>query len=190
MHSSTSVKIRPAFRLGVVARGALAAVVAVSSLALAAPASAETSVFKDDRGDMGDRADIIRVRVVNEKNVRVRIKHENLTRRGSRGASVYLDTNFDRRGPEYVFVAGITAGTDFVLMRARRWQGRGEPLTCAHDLKLDFAGDVSVFKVSRGCLRDPRAVKVAVQVGAHRNGESFTDWLVKRRHLTPRVARG
>ncbi len=171
-------------------RATLVVAVTLGSLAVVGPAAAEKAGFKDERGDMGHKIDVLRVRVVNEQAVRVRVRHDNLTRRGSHGASVYLDTNFKRRGPEYVFVAGLSAGTDFVLLRARRWKVRGEPLDCPYDLALDFKQDVSVFKVSRDCLRDPRAIRVGVQVVADTDTGAFTDWLVERRHLTRRVARG
>lgn len=174
--------------------GVLATVTALvaGSLGVAAPAQADTVGFRDARGDMGHPADIHVVRVVNEKMVRVKIRHQNLTPRGNKSASVFVDTDAGEPGPEFVFAAGIFAGTDYQLVRMRGWKRVGDPLACAIDLGLDYRRDVSQFKMHRRCLGHPTKVRVAVKVTGETAGQdTFTaDWLHGRREFTRSVARG
>ncbi len=77
----------------------VAAVSALSITAFAGTALAETSVFKDARGDMSQGADIRKVRVINgEERLKINVVHRDLVRsfRSGSSISVFIDTD---RGP-------------------------------------------------------------------------------------------
>ncbi|MGE5719238.1 MAG: hypothetical protein ACM3XQ_05130, partial [Nocardioidaceae bacterium] len=107
---------------------AAAVVSAVSTTVLAGAASAETRVFKDERGDIAHGADIHRVRVVNDKQVRVNVVHRDLRRSYKSGSSitVFIDTDRQRKGPEFVFLGGTFEGSDYELLKAKGWKRAGD----------------------------------------------------------------
>jgi len=179
----------------------VAALSAVSGTVLAGAASAETRTFQDARGDLDHGADIKRVRVVNEGRVRVRIVHEDLVRSYKSGSSValFLDTDRDRKGPEFVFLGGTFRGADYALLPADGWKRAGNqqvPLRGgSYDMRLDYAADVAVISFDRAVLRDPGAVRVEVKTGGELVPDDVSattgkDWLGKPRHFTPWVRRG
>lgn len=168
---------------------------AAGLLGLAAPAVADTAGFRDARGDMRHGADLHRVKVVNEKNVRVVMTHENLVRsyRSNAGFTVYLDTDRSERGPEFAFVGGLFEGSDYALVKTDGWKLRDTavPLTSSYELNLDYADDVARLRMSRASLDRPGDVRVAVRTGGEqRDGDIVRDWLGERRELTDWVARG
>jgi hypothetical protein len=177
--------------------------VAAAGLALAAfvgaaaPALGATSTFADDRGDVAHGVDVESVKVVNEKNVRVRIQHDDLRKSFRSGASmtVYLDTDATEPGPEFAFPTVLFSGGDYGLIPTRgdgwSYGRRAVPLTCSYEANLDFARDVSSIRIARGCLDRPDEVRVAVKAaGTQADGDIVTDWLGGRRHLTDWVAKG
>jgi len=176
-----------------VRRAAVAAgVLILVPLGVAAPAHGASADIRDARDDMGHKADIQRVRVVHQARVRVLVHHRDLTRQGKKGAAVFLDTDRRDRGPEYAFVGGIFEGTDYALLKVKGWNTRdGRRVNCQHDLQLRYAREVSEFRIGRGCLGRPAAVRVAVRVTAERVGGGWAnDWLKGRRHLTRAVPFG
>lgn len=187
--------MRPSSLLPSFSRLAAVAALAAGSLAVAGGAVAETGGYDDAHGDMaGHGADIHDVRVVNAERVRITISHDDLVRspESGAGAQVYIDTNRDRRGPEFVFLAGLFKGTDYSLARARHWQPTGnEPLTCSYVMKLDYADDVTRIRMDRDCLGKPGRIRVAVRTsGVLDDGTWVHDWLKSRRAFTPWLARG
>ena len=183
-----SISRRTAARTGSLAT---AAALTLGTLGAAAPAQADTTGFRDGRA-MVNKVDIWRVRVVNEKMVRVKIRHDDITPQGSRGGSVFIDTVRSAPGPEFVFLAGLSEGTDYQIVRMENWKRKGGPMSCNIDLDLNYRTDVSHFKMTRECLDRPGRIRVAVKVGAERGrtGTWATDWLHGRRELTRWVARG
>jgi hypothetical protein len=180
---------------------AVAVLSAVSSTLLAGAASAETRTFRDARGDLDHGADIQRVRVVNEGRVRVRIVHDDLVRSYESGSSValFLDTDRDRKGPEFVFLGGTFEGADYALLPARGWRRASDqqvPLRGgSYSMRLDYARDVAVIAFDRAVLRDPGAVRVEVKTGGELVPDDSAattgkDWLGRPRHFTPWVRRG
>lgn len=160
---------------------------------LAPPASAATSVTVD--GDDSDAlVDLQRVRLTHaSKQVRVRLVHDNLVRQPTRAGqwvTVFIDTDPDNAGPEYRFSSGLNSGTDYVLDRVGRWQGRGKRLTCNHRFDIDWPGDVAVLKIGRKCLGSPKTVAVAVKAEEFTDDEEYVDWLTGPRRFTAPVARG
>jgi hypothetical protein len=169
------------------------------SLTSAGPASAAVDVFADARGDMAGGADIHRVRVANgEDFVRVKVKHDDLRRSYRSGSSlgVFLDTDRDRSGAEYVFLGGTFEGSDYALLRADGWKAasrRAVPLRCGYRMRLDFAKDTAIVTMDRGCLADPGAVRVEVRTGDDLGPDgdgTARDWLGGKREFTPWVKRG
>jgi hypothetical protein len=164
-------------------------------LGLAAPATAATSTFDDAHGDVAHGVDLQSVTVVNEKNVRIVIRHADLRRSYKSGASgtVFLDTDPSAKGPEFAFTGGFFEGADYALIKTDGWKvgRRAVPLTCSYEMHLDYAHDVTRMRMSRACLDQPGKVRVAVKVGGEQaDGDIVRDWLGSRRELTPWVARG
>jgi hypothetical protein len=98
--------------------------------------------------------------------------------------SVFLDTERDRKGPEYVFFGGRTTP-----QCADGWKAASltaEPLRCGYDSKLDYSKDVALVRIDRARLDRPGAVRVEV-----RTGESSppvtppSTWLGAPGHFTP-----
>lgn len=177
-----------------VGRIAAVSAVALAPLGLVSPASAESAGFKDAAGDMlGHGADILRVRVANDKMVRVRIKHDNLVRSFKSGSSgtVYVDTDRSRVGPEFAFVAGLYEGADYSLQRVRKWDVvESLPLGGRYEMSLDYARDLTHIKFGRRALGSPDAVRVAVKTGGDLDNHTVEDWLRGSRKFTSWVARG
>lgn len=175
--------------------------VAAATLALAGPASAETRVFLDDKGDLAHGADIKRVRVVNDDQVRVKVVHDDLVRSYESGSSieVFLDTDRTRKGPEYVFQGGTFEGADYGLLRARGWKAASRqavPMRCGYVMRLDYAKDTAFIRIHRDCLGAPGRVRVEVKTGGELVPEgsepatTAVDWLGRPRQFTPWVKRG
>ncbi|MGH3363552.1 MAG: hypothetical protein ACRDOW_02395 [Nocardioidaceae bacterium] len=181
---------------------AAAVVSAVSTTVLAGAASAETRVFKDERGDMAHGADIHRVRVVNDKQVRVNVVHRDLRRSYKSGSSitVFIDTDRQRKGPEFVFLGGTFEGSDYALLKAKGWKRSGDQQVPLHGgsyiMKVDYAEDVARIRFDRAVLGNPKAVRVEVKTGGEHvpQGEepatTEKDWLGQPRDFTRWVKRG
>lgn len=172
------------------ALGAAAAAAVVTST-VAGPATAATRSVVDAKGEVTSGADIYRVTVTHEKQVRVKIKLDDIVTdfTSDAGASVYVDTNPATPGPDFVLSTPLFEGSDYAMWRTKRWTAVGQPLTCWHNVKLDFDKDVARVIFGRGCLGNPEKVRVGVKVVSGGEGGG-TDWLVKRRHLTAAVAQG
>lgn len=171
---------------------ATGAAVLAGTAALAGPATADLGGFDDSIGDVRHGVDLHAVSIVNEKNVRVVVHHENLVRShvSNAGMTVWLDTVPGERGPEFAFAGGLFEGTDYALLRTDGWRfGRtAEPLTCSYEMNLDYRKDITRIRMSRACLDKPGKVRVAVKAaGEQRDGDIVTDWLHQRRAFTPWV---
>jgi hypothetical protein len=165
---------------------------AVLLLLLAAPARADTRQFTDAVGDMtsGQQihpGDIESVTVSHENRLRVTVRHNDLQPDYQVGASVFIDTDPGRPGPELVLTGGLFEGTDYYLTKAQDWKSAGEHLTCFHRIALNYAEDTSTFIIGRSCLGDADQLSIASRV----TGPSMeaVDWLKGRRLFTPSVAR-
>jgi hypothetical protein len=180
----------------------VSALSAVGAVALAGAAAADTAVLADARGDMNHGADIHRVRVVNEDQVRIKVVHRDLVRSYESGSSisVFIDTDRTRKGPEFVFLGGTFEGADYALLKADGWKrasDRQVPLRGGtYSMKLDYAKDTALIRIDRVVLRDPGAVRVEVKTGGElvpdgdEPATTEVDWLGERRDFTPWVKRG
>lgn len=166
----------------------------VATLALSGSALAQSASFADARGDIDHGADIHRVKVTNEDSVRVTVKHANLVRsyRSGSGLTVFLDTNRQKPGPEYMLVGGTFSGTDYALVKAAGWQvgRRVNSPGCTYRMDLDYRADTATVTMDRDCLSKPGAIRVAVRTTGAVGDDTVRDWLDGRRNFTPLVARG
>ncbi len=156
-----------------------------------APAMAQTRIVTD-ADDIAHGVDVLRLRVTHEKRVSVHLKHANLRRtfKQTGGISIFLDTDRATKGPEFVLGTGLFA-TDYQLSHAEGWKAVGEPLTCPHRLRFDFAEDRTHVWFNRKCLGSPADVRVAVKAaGQTKDGAILVDWVTKRRAFTDWVAQG
>ena len=176
--------------------GATAAALTGTMLALAGAAAAATSTITPDAvGDMDHGADIVAVKVVNEKSVRVVLETADLvpSYQSGSGVKIYFDTDPHDAGPEYAFLGGMFDGTDYGLVRVDGWKVPKYPTTVHkfYLMSLDYEKDVAKFRVSRAALGRPDAIRVAVRTsGEQPDGDIVHDWLAARREFTPWTARG
>ena len=172
----------------------LAAIAAFAGvLGVAGPAVAQAVTTPDAPNDMGSSADLRSARVAyTQDRVRVGLVHDDLVDDGLTGAKIYFDTNPDRRGPEYVMVAGLYQGTDYELFHARsNWQPKGSPVSgCDYILRLRFATERTLVSVSPECFGDPTEVRVGVFVSSDTESGTKVDWLSGERAFTDWVTRG
>lgn len=167
------------------------AAIAAATLTIGS-AAADTLITTDAKHDVEGGADIWRAKVTHEKRVRVDVKFKNLVPgfESSASASIFVDTNKDVAGPEFVLGTGLFEGTDYSLFRAESWKSVGEPLTCFHKVTLDYDRNVAHVVFARACLGKPEAVRVAVKSASEHMGETHVDWLKGFRKFTPWVAQG
>ena len=182
----------------------VAAVSALSITGFAGTASAEAAAFTDARGDMSQGADIRKVRVLNgEERLRINVIHRDLVRSFRSGSSVavYIDTDRERSGPEYVFLGATFEGGDYALLPADGFKADGNrqvPLRGGtYIMKLDYADDVARIAIDQVILEDPARVRVEVKTGAELlpegstgAGENEKDWLNEPKRFTTWVAKG
>ncbi len=177
-----------------------AALSAAAALALGVAGTAHAESYGlDDPRDTSHGSDLRAVDIKNgEENLHVVTSHENLRRdprTGSAGA-VFISTDAEDRGPEYVFVGGFTDGTDYQLIHtegfaASQW---GDPVEHGdYIMRVSYRRDKVRFTMSRHAIGDPGDVRVAVRVGGTRTdgtSRGLTDWLGEPRSFTPWIAQG
>jgi hypothetical protein len=116
-----------------------AAALLATALGVAGPASAQTTTVVDGADATGSLSDIRRVTLAHQTDkVVVRTTFTDLTTDSAAGLRINIDTNAARVGPEFVLVSGLGEGTDYFLLEARDWRMVGEPLGCAHHLRIDW----------------------------------------------------
>ena len=177
-------------------RKSIAAVaLSTAALTLAAPTTANAEMYGvDDIRDTHHGSDILALSVRNgPHNLNVTTYHENLRRDPASGSaeSIFVDTDRSNPGPEYVFVAGLYEGTDYVLhhtdgFRPATW---GKPVENGdYIMRIDYAKDVVKVRISRAALGDADAVRVAARAsGTRADGthDGLVDWVGPRRWFTP-----
>lgn len=170
---------------------------AVLTLGLTAPAQAASIGVKDPQ-DTSHGSDLRAVHVRNGAHrVVVTTNHTNLRRdpASGSGGAVYVDTDRRDAGPEFVFVGGYFAGTDYQLLETEGfgWKKWGDPVYGFHEMKIDYANEQVRMRMSRKALDRPRKVRVAVRVAGTRSdgtSKGLVDWLGAKRSFTQWVARG
>jgi hypothetical protein len=168
----------------------IAAVLAAAVLSVAGPARADDVTLTDPADASGSLSDIREVTVRHAAaRLRVGIGFTELrptSEAGPSGVSIYVDTDRSRRGPEYLLASGLQSGTDYQLVRTRGWGDTiGDPLSCAHRVRLDFAANRLRGWIARRCLRFPEQVRVAVRMTDNFDASHpITDWLKGPRRWT------
>lgn len=162
--------------------------VAVTAMVLGAvaltagSASAETARLADDVADMGHYADAESAVVRHtSRALVVKVQHQSLRRTGDAGISVFIDTDRRRSGPEFVLNGGLYEGTDYALWRARGLDRTGQMLMCAYRMKVDYASDSTLVRVSRDCLGGPAKVRTAIRVSGGFEPDFAEDWVGSQR---------
>jgi hypothetical protein len=191
----------PPTRIEITMRKTMASAVALSAavlgLGIAGPAAADTLRVTDPM-DTFHGSDLLDVRVRNgDRNVVVTTTHYGLRRdprTGSSGA-VFIDTDRRDPGPEYVFVGGYFAGTDYALLHTEGFHHRtwGEPVRGSYRMRIDYADEQVRMRMSRRALGRPDDVRIAVRVvGTRTDGSShgLVDWLGERRSFTRWIDKG
>ncbi|MCB0893783.1 MAG: hypothetical protein H6529_07000 [Nocardioides sp.] len=177
-----------------------AAALSAAALTLVSAGAAHAELYGiDDPEDTFHGSDIRALSVRNgQENVTVTTVHDNLVRRAASGSAetVFVDTDRHDRGPEFVFVAGLYEGTDY-LLRATDGFDRsswGEPVENGdYVLRVRYRKDVARVVMSRAALGNPDEVRVAVRAsGTRTDGTShgLLDWVGERRSFTPWLSRG
>jgi hypothetical protein len=171
---------------------------AAVTVALAGPARAELYGI-DDPQDTFHGSDVRAVQIRNgQDNLAVTTFHTNLRRDPATGSSgrVYVDTDRNDAGPEYVFGGGFFEGTDYQLLHTEgfapgQW---GNPVVNGdYVMRVRYGKERVRFRMSRAALGNPGAVRVSVRVsGTRTDGAShgLVDWVGQRRAFTPWIARG
>lgn len=177
---------------------AVALSAAALTLGLAGTAHAERYAT-DDPQDTAHGSDITGLEVRNgQKNLHVVSFHENLRRSPltGTGGTVFIDTDPDDQGPEYMFTGGFTRGTDYVLSRTegfgrKQW---GKPVRNGdYIMRVRYHDDRVHITMSRAALGDPTDVRVAMRAsGSRSNGtsEGLTDWVGGRRSFSHWIGQG
>jgi len=166
----------------------------VTTTVVAGPAYAEKARYADP-ADATASLDDIRSVVVDHRTTQlvVKVRVTDLRRRstgGPSGLTMLLDTRSDRAGAEFRLTTGLQSGTDFQLMKVRGGEAVGDPLTCDHHVRLDFATDRLSFAAARDCIGSPASVRIAVKMRDEFDGSHpVVDWLGEPRSwTTPRLA--
>ncbi len=170
---------------------------AALTLGLAGPAQAERYGI-DDPNDSPHGSDLIAVDIDHRaRKLVVVTTHDNLRRdpRTGSGGSIFIDTDASDPGPEYVFAAGFTRGTDYALVKTEGFRSGlwGGPVNGDHDMRVDYRDDTVRFVIPRATINRPSEVRIAVKVGGSRSDgttSGLNDWLGEPRHWTPWIARG
>lgn len=177
-----------------------AALSAAAALTLGSAGTAHAESYGvDDPQDTYHGSDLRAVDIKNgANNLHVITSHDGLRpdpRTGSAGA-VFISTDAEDPGPEYVFVGGFTDGTDYALIEtegfaASKW---GDPVEHGdYIMDVSYRRDKVRFTMSRHAIGDPSEVRIAVRVGGTRTdgtSHGLTDWLGAPRSFTPWIAQG
>jgi hypothetical protein len=174
-------------KLGIVAT--TLTVAAFGACLVAVPAQAARATYTDPADASGSLTDIRAVTVRHGPNrLAVKVRFTDLRRRsteGPAGLTIGIDTRADRPGAEFRLGTGLQAGTDYQLVRIRRGQVVGEPLTCPHQVDLDYDADLLTFVAARTCLGSPESVRIAVKMRDDWDASHpITDWLGEPRSYT------
>lgn len=171
---------------------------AALTLGLAGPANAVTSIGVTDPVDTWHGSDLRAVHVEHrDHRVVVVTQHSNLRRdwRTGSSGSVFLDTDPDDWGPEYVFAGGYFEGTDYVLLETEGFSTKtwGEPVEGNYEMTIRYGRDRVRMRMARAIFDGPSEVRVAVKVSGTRTDgtrHGLVDWLGDKREFTTWVSKG
>ena len=174
-------------------RISLTAVATVALLGLAgAPANAEYYSIDDPADARASLTDIHGLHAMHgANNLLVKVRFNELMRSSAAGVSIFVDTDRDVPGPEYVLSSGLGDGTDYVLSKAEAWRGSDTRVNCDYVAQPKWGKDVFRALISRDCLDAPASVRVSVKMVDEADGtEPVVDWAPKRRRWSLPIASG
>jgi fructose-specific component phosphotransferase system IIB-like protein len=172
------------------------ALAAGSALALAsltaAPAHAEFYSIDDPDDASASLTDVYGVEANHgSDNLRVKVYFNELMRSSAAGLSIFIDTDRDVKGPEYVLSSGLGDGTDYVLTEAEAWRGSDSQVTCDYAARPRWGKDVFRAVISRDCLDRVSSVRVSVKMVDQADGSHpVVDWVPKRHRWSLPIASG
>jgi fructose-specific component phosphotransferase system IIB-like protein len=170
-----------------------AALTAVALLVLTgAPANAEYYAIDDPADASASLTDVYGLEAMHgTDNVLVKVRFNELMRSSAAGISVFIDTDRDVRGPEYVLSSGLGDGTDYVLTEAVAWRGSDDRVDCDYEARPRWGKDVFRARISRECLDDPASVRVSVKMVDQADGSHpVVDWVPRRHRWSLPIASG
>jgi hypothetical protein len=181
----------------ILASAAAALSAAVLTFGVAGPANAELYGI-DDPSDTSHGSDLLAVQIRNAPHrLVIDTIHTNLRRDPDSGSSgaVYIDTDPQDAGPEFVFVGGYFTGTDYQLLHTEgfghdKW---GNVAGGDWRMTVDYAEERVHMWMSRAAIDRPGKVRVAIRVvGTRTDGTSngLVDWLGQPRSFTPWIRKG
>ena len=167
------------------------AALALAALA-AAPAHAEFYSIDDPADASASLTDIYGIEANHgSENLLVKVRFNELMRSSAAGVSVFIDSDRDSKGPEYVLSSGLGDGTDYVLTAADAWWGSDDPIKCGYTARPKWGNDVFRAVISRDCFDRAGAVRVSVKMGDRADGSHrVVDWAPKRHRWSLPIAAG
>ena len=158
----------------------------------AAPAHAEYYSIDDPADASASLTDIYGIEANHgADNLLVKVRFNELMRSSAAGVSVFLDTDRDRRGPEYVLSSGLGDGTDYVLTKADGWAGSDNRIGCAYSARPKWGNDVFRAVISRKCFDRAPSVRVSVKMVDQADGSHpVGDWAPRRHRWSLPIASG
>lgn len=171
------------------ALGALA--LTAGSLLTAAPAHAEFATARDATHDANRFGDIERTRTAHRlRSVLVEVTFA-ADGHVADSTAAWIDTDPDRRGPEFVAFADAELGEDAVFAyvdRADGWYDHSDRVCRVRTLDVvDAARDTVTFSVPRRCLGRPERVRVSYRTSQAAGGRD--DFAPHAKRYGPWLAR-
>jgi len=159
---------------------------------VAAPAHAEYYAIDDPADASASLTDIYGVSAMHGgTNVLVKVRFNELMRSSAAGVSIFIDTDRDVKGPEFVLSSGLGDGTDYVLTEAVAWQGSDDRVDCDYAAQPLWGRDVFRALISRDCLGEPDSVRVSVKMVDQVDGSHpVADWAPMRKRWSLPIASG
>jgi hypothetical protein len=148
----------------------------------AAPASAEFYEIDDPADASASLTDIYGMEATHgRENLKVKVRFNELMRSSAAGLSVFIDSDRDVKGPEYVLSSGLGDGTDYVLTRAEAWRGSDNRVKCDYVARPKWGKDLFRAVISRECFDSASTVRVSVKMVDQTGGSRpVVDWVPKR----------
>lgn len=149
---------------------------------VAAPAHAEFYNIDDPADAPESLTDVYGIEANHgSENLRVKVYFNELMRSSAAGISVFIDTDRDVKGPEYVLSSGLGDGTDYVLTEAEAWRGSDVRVRCDYAARPRWGKDVFRAVIDRDCFDRASSVRVSVKMGDQADGsQPVVDWAPKR----------
>ena len=159
---------------------------------VAAPAHAEFYSIDDPADASGSLSDVYGIEANHgSDNLRVKVYFNELMRSSAAGLSIFIDTDRDAKGPEYVLGSGLGDGTDYALTVADGWRGSDDRVKCDYAARPRWGKDVFRAVISRDCFDDASSVRVSVKMADPTDGTTpVVDWAPKRHRWSLPIASG